>query len=280
MPARRVADRAARLDRRPRAHRRRRDHDLPRLADDRAVLLVRHGGERMAVRTLRAKSPCRCRPVAGRDLEDDVTRRPRSVRAVPGVAEVRPFTKEQSTKLLEPWLGRGLVARRLAGAAPDRGAARRPARIPNWPQLRRMFTEKVPGAVLDDHRGWIERMRAMAGTAVAGGHFPVAPGDRRDHAFRHLRDAWGDGDQRPVIEVLHFVGARNRYHRQAFPAAFPAFGSAGRRHRRRRRRFWCLRSPGLQPAGSPAAPAPNRRRRCSVVFDRVRRLLAVLAQSC
>ena len=30
-------------------------------------------------------------------------------------------------------------------------------------------TAAVPGAVLDDHRGWIERMRAMAATAVIVG---------------------------------------------------------------------------------------------------------------
>ena len=37
--------------------------------------------------------------------------RPRSaeaMRAQPGIVEVRPFSKDESAKLLEPWLGSGL----------------------------------------------------------------------------------------------------------------------------------------------------------------------------
>ena len=30
------------------------------------------------------------------------------MRAQPGIVEVRPFTKDESAKLLEPWLGSGL----------------------------------------------------------------------------------------------------------------------------------------------------------------------------
>ena len=30
------------------------------------------------------------------------------MRSQPGIVEVRPFTKEESAKLLEPWLGSGL----------------------------------------------------------------------------------------------------------------------------------------------------------------------------
>src|SRR5436309_5669657 len=48
------------------------------------------------------------RPQAGRDIERDVAAAADAMRAEPGIVEIRPFTKEESAKLLEPWLGSGL----------------------------------------------------------------------------------------------------------------------------------------------------------------------------
>src|SRR5712672_2065244 len=48
------------------------------------------------------------RPQAGRDLETDAAAAAAAMRAQSGVVEVKPFTKEESAKLLEPWLGSGL----------------------------------------------------------------------------------------------------------------------------------------------------------------------------
>src|SRR6202158_264943 len=48
------------------------------------------------------------RPVAGRDIERDAAAVTEAMRAQPGIVEVRPFTREESAKLLEPWLGSGL----------------------------------------------------------------------------------------------------------------------------------------------------------------------------
>src|SRR5215213_4954218 len=70
------------------------------------------------------------RPSAGRDIERDATAAAEALRAQPGIVEVRPFTRDESAKLLEPWLGSGLslddlpvprviVARIAPGAKPD-----------------------------------------------------------------------------------------------------------------------------------------------------------------
>src|SRR5450432_4174014 len=107
-------------------------------------------------------------PAPGRDLDAVVEKAASVARAFPGVGEVRPYTKEESSKLLEPWLGSGLSLDQLpvprlivVKVSPDTA--------PNLPQLRKLLADQVPGAMLDDHRGWIDRMRAMAGTAVAAG---------------------------------------------------------------------------------------------------------------
>src|SRR6476620_7531495 len=48
------------------------------------------------------------RPSAGRDIERDVAAVAEAMRAQSGIVEIRPFTKEESARLLEPWLGTGL----------------------------------------------------------------------------------------------------------------------------------------------------------------------------
>src|SRR2546428_9372089 len=45
------------------------------------------------------------RPAAGRDMEADVARAAAIARAAPGVAEVRPYSKDATTRRPEPWLG-------------------------------------------------------------------------------------------------------------------------------------------------------------------------------
>src|SRR5213592_2278192 len=48
------------------------------------------------------------RPATGRDLDRDVLAAVDALRAQRGIAEVKPFTKQESAQLLEPWLGTGL----------------------------------------------------------------------------------------------------------------------------------------------------------------------------
>jgi cell division transport system permease protein len=165
-------------------------------------------------------------PAPGRAMDATVEKAASVARAFPGIAEVRPYTKEQSTKLLEPWLGSGLsldelpvprliVVRIAAGAAPD------------IPQLRRMLSEQVPGAVLDDHRGWIERMRAMAGTAVAAGVFILILVVAATMLSVTFATRGAMATNKPVIEVLHFVGAKNGYIAGHFQRHFLLLGLQG-----------------------------------------------------
>lgn len=165
-------------------------------------------------------------PAPGRAMDATVEKAASVARAFPGIAEVRPYSKEQSTKLLEPWLGSGLtldelpvprliVVRIAAGAAPD------------IPQLRRMLIEQVPGAVLDDHRGWIERMRAMAGTAVAVGVFILILVVAATMLSVTFATRGAMATNKPVIEVLHFVGAKNGYIAGHFQRHFLLLGLQG-----------------------------------------------------
>lgn len=166
------------------------------------------------------------RPVPGRDIERDIRAVADTVKAQPGILDVRPYTKDESAKLLEPWLGTGLsldelpvprviVARIAPGAAPDLTA------------LRRSVTQVTAGASLDDHRAWIERMRATTGAVVLAGTgilllVIVATVISVSFATRGAMAA-----NRPIVEVLHFVGAQDRYIANRFLRHFLRLGLEG-----------------------------------------------------
>ena len=165
-------------------------------------------------------------PAPGRDLDAAASKAATAARGFAGIGDVRIYSKADSSKLLEPWLGSGLSldelpVPRLIVVKIARGAA------PDLPQLRRVLAEQVPGATLDDHRGWIDRMRAMAGTAVAAGLailVLVVVATMLSVTFA-TRGAMATNKQ--VIEVLHFVGARNAYIAGRFQRHFLLLGLQG-----------------------------------------------------
>ena len=108
------------------------------------------------------------RPQAGRDIERDVAAAADAMRAEPGIVEIRPFTKEESAKLLEPWLGSGLSLDELP--VPRVIVARlQPGAMLDLVALRARVMRLAPSASVDDHRAWIERMRSMSGATVLAG---------------------------------------------------------------------------------------------------------------
>src|SRR5271168_4365106 len=105
------------------------------------------------------------RPQAGRDLDRDSAVATEAVRGQPGIVEARSFTKDESAKLLEPWLGTGLSLDDLP--VPRVIVARvQPGTTLDLAALRSRVTQVAPTASVDDHRAWIERMRSMTGAAV------------------------------------------------------------------------------------------------------------------
>jgi cell division transport system permease protein len=166
------------------------------------------------------------RPAPGRNLDADVRTATEIARAAPGIAEVRAFTKEESARLVEPWLGAGLalddlpiprliVVKLASGVRPD------------FTSLRQALATRVPTSTLDDHRRWIDRMRTMAGTAVIGciavlGLVLAVTVLSVTFATRGTM-----ATNRPIVEVLHYVGATDGFVAGQFQRHFLLLGFRG-----------------------------------------------------
>jgi len=166
------------------------------------------------------------RPTAGRDIERDVAAVAEAMRAQSGIVEIKPFTREESARLLEPWLGTGLsfddlpvprviVARVAPGVGLDLAA------------LRGRVMQAAPTASVDDHRAWIERMRSMTGATVFAGIGILALVIAATIISVSFATRGAMAANRPIVEVLHFVGAGDRFIANRFLRHFLRLGLQG-----------------------------------------------------
>lgn len=166
------------------------------------------------------------RPLPGRDIEADVAATTAIVRQAAGIADVRAYSRQESASLVEPWLGSGITLSDLpipriivVKLLPD-GTA-------NFSDLRKALAAQVPGASLDDHRSWIDRMRTMAETAVATGMVILALVIAVTVLCVSFATRGAMATNRPTIEVLHYVGATDSFVASQFQRHFLVLGLKG-----------------------------------------------------
>jgi cell division transport system permease protein len=190
-----------------------------------AVLLVRASAAEWQS-DVASEVTIQVRPAQGRDLDRDVRTVVETVRGTPGILDVRAFTDQESGRLLEPWLGTGLslndlpvprviVARISPGEAIDLAA------------LRQRLAQTAPPATVDDHRAWIERMRTMTNATVFAGLGILALVIMATIISVSFATRGAMAANRPIIEVLHFVGAGDRYIANRFMRHFLRLGLEG-----------------------------------------------------
>lgn len=166
------------------------------------------------------------RPQAGRDLDRDVTAAVEAMRTQPGIVQVKPFSKDESARLLEPWLGSGLSIEQLP--VPRVVVARvQPGTTLDLAALRRAVTQVAPSASVDDHRAWIERMRSMTGATVFAGIGILVLVIAATIISVSFATRGAMAANRPIVEVLHFVGAGDRYIANHFLRHFLRLGLEG-----------------------------------------------------
>lgn len=150
------------------------------------------------------------RPAAGRSIEADVARAVEIARGTRGVADASAFSATDTVRMLEPWLGSGLaiadlpIPRLIVLRLAADGAA-------DLPALRRALTAALPTASLDDHRQWFDRLRAMARAVVIAGAVIIVLMIVATALSVIFATRAAVATNRPVVEVLHFVGARDSF---------------------------------------------------------------------
>lgn len=166
------------------------------------------------------------RPRDGTDIAAAAEQAAEIARAMPGVGTVHVLTSEETRRLVEPWLGSGVdldtlpVPRLVTVEIVDAERA-------DLPKLATDVAAAVPGAILDDHTAWAARLAGLATTAVLGGLAILALVLAAMALSVVFATRAAIASNRQVIEVLHFVGAEDRFIAAEFGRHFLIVGLKG-----------------------------------------------------
>ena len=166
------------------------------------------------------------RPVPDVDINAAVDQARQIISGSPGITSIEVVDESTTQALLEPWLGAGIsldelpVPRLITVIINSRNP-------PDLAALRAQIVETVPGASLDDHRAWVDRLTTMANTTILVGVlvFILMMAATVLTVVFATRGAMA-GNQH-VIEVLHFVGAEQSFIAGEFQRHFLLLGLKG-----------------------------------------------------
>jgi cell division transport system permease protein len=133
-----------------------------------------------------------------------------ALKGVPGIVSTRALTKADTEALLEPWLGKGNVTDdlplpRLIDVRID------PSSPPDFDALAARIAAAAPGALLDTHRQWHAELIRAARSAQWLAYAVLAVVTATTIAIVTFATRAGLSANREVVEVLHLIGARDRF---------------------------------------------------------------------
>lgn len=166
------------------------------------------------------------RPMEGADMEVSLQRARDLAAGFDGVANARIVPAQESAALLEPWLGQGLSLEelpvpRLVIVTIDENDP------PDLAALGRAVSLQVANASLDDHRTWVARLAAMARTTTYAGAVVLLLVLTALALTVVFATRGALASNQPVIEVMHFVGARSGFIAAQFQTRFLVIGLSG-----------------------------------------------------
>ncbi len=166
------------------------------------------------------------RPENGLNMDEALATAKDIASKAEGVAGVSILDEEATLRLLEPWLGAGLSLDelpipRLLSVQLDTGTR------PDFTALRNRLAARIPTASLDDHQAWADRLTTMAGaTVIIGVVIMLLVMSATVLTVIFATRGAMSGNQH-VVEVLHFVGAEDRYIASQFQNHFLLLGLKG-----------------------------------------------------
>jgi cell division transport system permease protein len=141
----------------------------------------------------------------------------------PGIASVRALSIADAAQLLEPWLGqtealKTLPVPRLIALELDRNTP------PNLDVVRTQLGEQFKGVTLDDHRRWQQQIRTITRSFALGGLAILLLVGAATTAIIISATKSAMASNRDIVEVLHFVGATDRFIAREFERHFLRLG--------------------------------------------------------
>ncbi len=166
------------------------------------------------------------RPQIGRDIEIDLKHAEDLLRNVHGVTKVRIYPREETVRLLEPWLGSAsvldslpiprLIAVQISNDDP-----------PDIISLSQSLTREIPGLSIDDHRTWTRRLSRIGETLIIASFAIFALVMLAVTMAIVFATRGAMAGNRAIIEVLYFIGAEDRYIARVFQFHFFSLGLVG-----------------------------------------------------
>jgi cell division transport system permease protein len=141
----------------------------------------------------------------------------------PGIVGARPLSLEANSELLEPWLGssealKTLPVPRLIAIEIDRNTP------PDLVEIGTALSRDFKGATLDDHRRWQAQIRAVTRSFALGGLAILALVAAATTAIIVSATRSAMASNRDIVEVLHFVGATDKFIAREFEKHFLRLG--------------------------------------------------------
>jgi cell division transport system permease protein len=162
-------------------------------------------------------------PINTADIEKKMTLVSLFLAKQKGITEVKPLTADESAKLLEPWLGEttalsALPIPRLIAVTIDR------SNPPDIALIKDALTQNFEGVTLDDHRRWQAEIKTLTRSAALGGLAVLGLVAAATIAVIVSATRSAMATNREIIEVLHFVGANERFISREFERHFLGLG--------------------------------------------------------
>ena len=140
-----------------------------------------------------------------------------------GITSVAPYSLKESAKLLEPWLGQGevrtslpiprLIAIELSRSSP-----------PDMAALQGRLQSRFKTASLDDHRHWQRQIRTVTRSFALGGIAILLLVGAATTAIIISATRSAMASNHEIVEVLHLVGATDRFIAHEFEKHFLRLG--------------------------------------------------------
>lgn len=148
------------------------------------------------------------------------------LKALPDVDQVRVIPESEIAALLQPWLGSGGLVRDLP--LPTLIDVKLKAgRLADPDQARRLLAAAIPGTLLDDHDEWRQKLGRLAQAVAMIGFTILGLIAAASVLIVVFSTRAGLLVHKDSIEILHMIGAHDRYIARQFQTRALRLGSYG-----------------------------------------------------